>query len=285
MPLTVTPSGQACGAAVTGVDLSQPISADLAGEIRAHWLTHHVLAFPGQQLDDDALEAFTLAFGGFGEDPFIAPLPGRSHIIAVERKADETAPLFAENWHSDWSFQAVPPAGTCLYGITIPPIGGDTLFANQHAALDAMPDALRARIEGRIAIHSAKRAYAPDGMYGGGDKGRSMDIRPSEAANATQRHPIIRAHPETGREGLFSCFGYIIGIEGMDDAEAVPLLIELYQWQGSEAFQYRHRWSAGTLLMWDNRSVLHCATGGYDGHDRLLHRTTIRGVQPATALN
>ncbi len=278
MALTVVPSGQACGAAVTGIDLAQPLSGDAVAEIRAHWLNHHVLSFPGQRLDDDALEAFTIAFGGFGDDPFIAPIPGRSHIIAVERAADERSPLFAENWHSDWSFQAVPPAGTCLYGVTIPPVGGDTLFANQHAALAAMPDAMRARLEGRIALHSAKRAYAPEGMYGAADTGRSMDIRPSREAEAMQRHPLIRRHPETGREGLFSCFGYIVGIEGMDDAEALPLLIELYAWQGREAFQYRHRWAAGTLVMWDNRSVLHCATGGYDGHHRRLHRTTISGV-------
>jgi taurine dioxygenase len=274
--LSITPSDQACGATVTGVDLSRPISADLAAEIRAAWLEHHVLAFPDQTLSDDDLERFTLAFGGFGDDPFIAPIAGRNHIIAVERKADERSPLFAENWHSDWSFQAKPPAGTCLYGLTIPPIGGDTLFSNQHTALDAMPDAMRARLEGRMAIHSAKRAYAPEGMYGQGDSAaRSMDIRPSRDAEAEQTHPIIRPHPETGRLGLFSCFGYIIGIEGMDDAEALPLLIELYHWQGREVFHYRHRWKAGMLVMWDNRSVLHAATGGYDGYDRLLHRTTI----------
>ena len=273
--IRIEPSGQACGASVTGVDLSKPLTPDEVAEIRAAWLKHHVLAFPGQQMNDDDLERFTDAFGGFGEDPFIAPIPGRKHVIAVKRKADETAPLFAENWHSDWSFQARPPAGTCLYGITIPPVGGDTLFANQHAALDAMPKEMRAKLEGRIAIHSAVKAYAPDGQYGARDKGRSMDIRPSADAARTQTHPLIRRHPETGREGLFSCFGYIIGIEGMDEAESTPLLLQLYQWQSREAFQYRHKWQPGMLVMWDNRSVLHAATGGYDGHDRVLHRTTI----------
>jgi taurine dioxygenase len=274
--IRVVPSGEACGASVTGLDLSKPVSADLASEIRAAWLRHHVLAFPNQQMSDDDLECFTLAFGGFGNDPFIAPIPGRSHVIAVKRKADETSPLFAENWHSDWSFQARPPAGTCLYGITIPPVGGDTLFANQHAALDAMPAALRQRLEGRMAIHSAKRAYAPEGAYGDKDRAkRSMDIRPSRDAEATQLHPIIRRHPETGREGLFSCFGYIIGIEGMPEPESTPLLIELYAWQSRREFVYRHKWRPGMLVMWDNRSLLHAATGGYDGHERLLHRTTI----------
>ena len=275
--MKLEPSGQACGAIVTGVDLTQPLTDAAVAAIRAAWLTHHVLAFPGQRLSDDDLERITLDFGGFGDDPYIAPIPGREHIVAVRRDAGETSPLFAENFHSDWSFQARPPAGTCLYGLTIPPMGGDTLFADQHKALDAMPDVLRVRLERRIAIHSAGRAYAPDGFYGEGDVARrSMDIRPSPTANQTQRHPIIRHHPETGRLGLFSCFGYIIGIEGMDDADAVPLLIELYQWQTRPEFLYRHAWQPGMLLMWDNRSVLHAATGGYDGHDRLLHRTTIK---------
>jgi len=271
----VTSSGQACGASVAGVDLSKPLAPDDVKAVRAAWLKHHVLAFPDQHMSDDDLERFTIAFGGFGHDPFIAPIPGRKHVISVQRLANEKSPLFAENWHSDWSFQARPPAGTCLYGITIPPIGGDTLFANQHAALDAMPKAMRAKLEGKMAIHSAKRAYAPEGQYGEKDKGRSMDIRPSREAEKTQLHPLIRNHPETGREGVFSCFGYIIGIEGMPDEEAVPLLLELYQWQGRDEFQYRHKWKPNMLLMWDNRSVLHAATGGYDGHDRILHRTTI----------
>jgi taurine dioxygenase len=277
--ISVTPSGQACGASVTGLDLGAPLSPQQVAEIRAAWLEHHVLAFPDQTLSDDDQERFTVAFGGFGDDPFIAPIPGRKHVIAVKRLANETSPIFAEAWHSDWSFQARPPAGTCLYGITIPPVGGDTLFANQHAALEAMPKDLRARLEGRMAIHSAKKAYAPEGSYGEGDVARrSMDIRPSREAEATQLHPLIRAHPETGRLGLFSCLGYIIGIDGMSDEEALPLLLELYHWQGREQFHYRHRWQKNTLLMWDNRSVLHAATGGYDGHDRLLHRTTIAGV-------
>lgn len=274
--MRIEPSGQACGARVTGVDLSAELSDGLVADIREAWLAHHVLAFPGQRMDDDALERFTLAFGGFGEDPFIAPIPGRRHIIAVERSADETSPIFAETFHSDWSFQARPPAGTCLYGLVIPPVGGDTLFQNQHLALERMPDPLRARVEGLKAIHSAQKAYAPDGFYGEKDApDRAMTIRPSVEARQTQLHDFVRAHPETGRPGLFGCLGYIIGFEDMDEAEALPLLGELYGHQSEEAFRYRHRWEPDMLLMWDNRSLLHAATGGYAGHHRLLHRTTI----------
>jgi len=276
MKLNITPSGQACGAAITGIDLSKELSADTIADIRAAWLEHHVVAFPDQRLSDDDLERFTLYFGPFGDDPYIAPIEGRDHIIAVKRAADETSPIFAEAWHTDWSFQKVPPAGTCLFGITIPPHGGDTLFANQHKALDDMPDELRDRLNDKTAIHSAGGAYGRKGFYGDDDtESRSMDIRPSDDAHATYNHPIFRAHPETGRPAIFGTAGYITGFEGMDPETSSELLFELYRWQTRPEFQYRHEWQPDTLLMWDNRSVLHMATGGYAGHDRLLHRTTI----------
>ena len=102
-----------------------------------------------------------------------------------------------------------------------------------------------------------------------------MAIRPSEAAMATQRHPLIRVHPETGRAGIFGCVGYIIAVDGLDDDEGRELLTELVRWQGRDEFVYRHRWEPDMLVMWDNRSVLHRATGGYNGFERVLHRTTI----------
>ncbi len=273
--MRVEPSGEACGATVSGIDLAGELSPELVAAIRAAWLEHRVLAFREQTMDDDALERFTLAMGGFGEDPFFAPIAGRAHIAAIRREADETTPLFAENWHSDWSFLARPPAGTCLLAIDIPPVGGDTLFADQHAAWDALPDSRKRELEELVSVHSARYAYAPSGTYGEKDAGRSMDIRPSNAAMATQNHPLIATHPETGRRGFFSTFGYIIGIEGMPDTEALPLLRELYAWQTRDEFVHHRRWEQGMLVLWDNRAVLHRATGGYEGHRRELHRTTI----------
>ena len=276
MPLTITPTGQACGATVTGLDLTEPLSPEQVAEIRAAWLEHHVLVFPDQAMSDDDLERFTLYFGPFGEDPYIAPMPGRDHVIEVKREADETSRIFADSWHTDWSFQEKPPAGTCLFGITIPPQGGDTHFCNQHAVLEAMPAEMRSKLEGKVAIHSAQRGYAPDGILGDDDVAvRSMDIRPSKDAYATQPHPIIRKHPETGREAVFGAFGYILGFEGTSEDESNALLAELYQLQSREEFLYCHTWQPNMLLMWDNRSLLHKATGGFEGHARLLHRTTI----------
>jgi taurine dioxygenase len=273
--IRVEPSGEACGAVMTGVDLAGELPADLVAQIRAAWLEHRVLAFRDQTMDDDALERFTIAMGGFGEDPFFAPIEGRSHIAAIRREAEETSPLFAENWHSDWSFLPQPPAGTCLLAIDIPPIGGDTLFADQHAAWEALPEQRQRELRTLIAIHSARHAYAPRGTYGVSDKGRSMDIRPSDSAMATQAHPLIATHPETSRRGFFSALGYIIGIEGMPEDKAMPLLRELYAWQTRDEFVHRRTWEPGMLVIWDNRAVLHRATGGYEGHRRELHRTTI----------
>ncbi len=275
MGVQVDPSGGACGARITGIDLKAPLDSATVAAIRSAWLEHHVLSFPDQFLNDDELERFTLSFGQFGEDPFFAPIAGRQHIAAIRREAHEQTPLFAENWHADWSFQARPPSGTCLNAMEVPPVGGDTLFANQHLAWEALSPAKQARYADLIAIHSAKLPYAPDGTYGAKDKGRSMDIRPSEAAFATQTHPLVPVHPETGRRGFYSTLGYIIGIEGMAQDQAIALLMELQAWQGDDRFVFAQKWEPGMLVMWDNRSVLHKATGGYEGYRRELHRTTI----------
>ena len=275
MPMTITPQAAPCGATVRGIDLRQPLGTDTVAELRHAWLQHQVLAFPDQELSLDDLERVALHFGPFGTDPFFGSVPGHPHIAQVRRDADEKSALFAETWHSDWSFLPTPPQATLLYGNVIPPLGGDTLFANQVAAWDALPAAMKERLRELKGIHSARRGYARDGMYGERDRGRSMAIRFGDDALATQTQPIARVHRETGRTALFVSPGYTIGVEGLDDTHAQPLLMELFRHQASEQFIYRHRWSAGMLVMWDNRSVVHAATGGYDGHARLLHRITL----------
>ena len=124
MGMTIRLSRQASCATVTGADLSEALGQSLVSDIRQAWVGQGVLVFPDQSLSDDDLERFTGYFGDFGEDPFLQPIPGRGHIIAIQRKADETSSLFAETWHTDWSFQNNPPAGTCLYRITITESGG-----------------------------------------------------------------------------------------------------------------------------------------------------------------
>lgn len=279
--LTIKPIDAPCGAVIVGVDLSAGLAAEEIAEIRSAWLEYHVLVFPEQELNNADIERFVLSFGRFGEDPFFDPIKGHNHIAAIRRDADEKTPLFADNWHTDWSFQVKPPIGTCLYGIKIPASGGDTLFANQQLAFAKLPADFKARIEHLTAIHSAASAYSPDGLYSDkleSNAGRSMDIVVSEVARETQIHPLIRPHTETGKPAIYSTAGYIQGFVELGADESKALLAELYAYQGSAEFVYRHKWEKNMLVLWDNRSVLHKATGGYDGHDRLLHRATISQV-------
>lgn len=275
MTISIEPSGASCGAVIRGIDLSAGLGASDVAELRRAWLTHQVIGIAGQSLSLEDLERFAAALGPDGLDPYIDSIPGHPRVVEVRREADETAPVFAEAWHSDWSFLDTPPAGTLLYGKVIPPVGGDTLFANQYAAYDALSDAMKSGIADLQAVHSARRSYSPEGIYGKRDSGRSMAIRYSQEATATRLHPLVKAHPETGRRALFVNFGYTIGIQGMGAADATALLTELFTHQTRPEFVYRHRWSSGLVTLWDNRCVLHSATGGYQGHRRLLWRITI----------
>ena len=277
MGLHVKNTEASFGAFVTGVDLTRELSSDLVAELRSLWLKHKVLVFPEQQMNNKDLERFSLYFGEFGEDPFLGHIDGHQNIAAIQRNADETTPIFAENLHSDWSFLDVPPAGTCLFGITIPPMGGNTVFADQVAAYENLPDNLRDKADSLVAIHSAEKGYAPDGKFGASDqaKGRSMKIITNDSARRQTEHPFVRTHHETGQKALFSSAAYIQGFVGFDRQESQELLDMFYEYQSAKQVLYSHKWSADMLVIWDNRSLLHAATGGYDGYDRLLHRTTI----------
>lgn len=277
MKLHIEKTDGACGAVVRGLDLTQTLNAEQVAQLRQTWLQHHVLVFPEQDLSDDDLERFSLCFGEFGDDPFLPTIEGRANIVELARRADETSSIFADAWHTDWSFKPVPPAGTCLFSLQVPPHGGDTGFINQQKALADMPAELRQRLEGKYALHSAKVAYAPDGLYGESDQSsdRTMKIIYSDEANDVQRHPIIRRHPETGEEAIYGCFGYIMSVDGMSKEDSDQLLMDLYLWQTRQEFQYTHQWQEKMLVIWDNRSVLHKASGGYEGYARRLHRTTI----------
>ncbi len=273
--MNVVPQPAGFGAQVRGVDLSRLLSKGDVAEIRNAWLQHQVLAFPDQRMQIDDIERFAESVGPYGVDPYFEAIAGHPHVAQVKREADEQSPIFAESWHSDWSFLASPPAATVLYGNVIPPVGGDTLFANQYAAWDALPNATKSLLKDKQGIHSARRGYSREGQYGEKDIGRSMAIRYSDTALATQLQPIARVHPETGRVALFVSMGYTIGIDGMTEAESTPVLMELFAHQSKPEFIYRHRWAQNMLVMWDNRCVIHAATGGYQGHRRLLHRITV----------
>jgi len=283
MTITVTPQPSGFGAHISGVDLSVPLDARAKAELVAAWAAHGVIAFPDQKLSLEAQEAFTLALGAFGEDPFVKPMPGHAHILELRREPDETAPNFGSGWHSDWSFQATPPSATILHAKVIPPVGGDTLFADCTAAFAALSPAMQKLCSGLNAVHSARLPYGRDGAYANETGTRTMQIITGEAAEGTQIHPLVRVHPLTGQPALYCSPTYTIGLEGMTSDEGYAILGFLFKHITQPQFIYRHHWAPDMLLMWDNRRMLHFAEGGYDGHLRLLHRTTVAGEAPIAA--
>ncbi|MDB5476303.1 MAG: alpha-ketoglutarate-dependent taurine dioxygenase [Phenylobacterium sp.] len=272
------PSG--FGAEIVGLDLTRPLSRQALAEVKAAWAKHAVVAFPDQPLSLDQLEAFTQAIGAFGEDPFIRPMPGHPNVLELRREPDERATNFGAGWHSDWSFQPSPPAATLLHSEVVPPVGGDTLFCDCTRAYDALSDSMKAMLAPLRAVHSATRAYGTEGVFAKETAKRTLQIVVSPEADKSLSHPLVRTHPVTGRKALFISPVYTVGVEGMTREEGAAILGYLFQHMTQDAFIYRHRWRPRMLLMWDNRCTMHFAEGGYDGHLRVMHRTTVAGDVP-----
>ncbi|HEX2560183.1 TauD/TfdA family dioxygenase [Phenylobacterium sp.] len=278
--LVVEPCENGFGARITGLDLTRPLDGETLAQVKAAFARHGVVSFPDQPLSLEQLEAFTLQMGPFGEDPFIAPMAGHPNVLELRREPDEKATNFGAGWHSDWSFQPQPPAATLLHAKVVPPVGGDTLFADCTRAYDTLSETMKQVLAPLRAVHSAARPYGTKGVFARETEKRTMQIITSQEAEKTQVHPLVRTHPVTGRKALFVSPVYTVGIEGMTEKEAGAILGFLFAHMTQPEFIFRHKWAEGTLLMWDNRCTVHFAEGGYDGHLRLMHRTTVAGDTP-----
>ncbi len=278
--LRVTPGPDGFGASIEGVDLAKGLSSTDRDLVLAAFARHSVVWFRDQPLPHEQLEALSLQLGAFGQEPYAAPLPGHPHILEVRREPEERVAIFGAGWHSDWSFLEQPPAATLLHAKIIPPVGGDTLFADGSRAWEALSPADQRALEGLRTFHSAAGPYGPEGYFAKETGRVGMTIYSSPEAEKRFSHPMVRTHPVSGRKSLFISPGYTVGVEGMDPAESAPLLARLFAHMIEDRFVLRHSWAADTLTMWDNRCVLHHATGGYDGHRRVLHRTTLVGERP-----
>lgn len=287
MRLRITPLDAGLGATVTNIDLSQPLSADTATALRRAWLDHIVLIFHAQPLTDPQLLAFARNFGALEFPPSTllnySQGPGQKDDIPLEINVisnvkENGKPIgqlgSAEaRWHTDTPFVERPPSASILHALKIPPAGGNTSFLNMYAALDALPPHTRARIEGRRCKHDS--SHTSDGVL-------RHDF--TESADASDcpgpLHPLIRTHPETGREALYLGKRMNAHIEGLPVPDSDALLDEIWTAAVRPDFIHEHVWTVGDVVMWDNRCAMHRRAAFDDKEPRIMHRSQVRGDVP-----
>ncbi|MCQ3811807.1 MAG: TauD/TfdA family dioxygenase [Acidimicrobiia bacterium] len=272
--MTVAPVGGCIGAEIAGVDLSEDLADEVVAEIREAWLDHLVVFFRDQQLSLDQLSAFARRIGTPGRYPFVPGLPDHPEIIEVKKLPHETI-NFGGIWHTDTAYLERPPMASMLLAREVPAAGGDTEFANMYAAFDALSDGLKDFLRGLSAVNSSALA----------DVSKTREDRIAEAGYEAGEdfeaiHPVVRTHPETGRQSLYVNVAHTARFEGMTEEESRPLLRYLFAHQSRSEFTCRFRWEVGSLALWDNRCAMHNPINDYHGQLRVMHRITFEGDEP-----
>ena len=265
----------ALGAELSGIDLAAGLSSAQAAEVKEALLAHQVIFLRGQDLTPQQFLHFAQAMGEPVEYPFVKGIEGFPHIIEVKKLEHETS-NFGGIWHSDTTYLDQPPMGSMLLAREVPPYGGDTLFASQYAAYDALSDTMKKLLAGLKGISSSAKADVSktreDRIKEGGKQEAPKEYRTA--------HPVVRTHPETGRKALYVNIAHTAGIEGMTDAESAPLLQFLFEHQVKPEFTCRFVWEPNAIAFWDNRCVQHNPVNDYHGFRRVMHRITLQGDKP-----
>jgi len=269
------PVSPAVGAEITGVDISQTLDDQTVAEIRAALLEHVVVFFRDQILTPESLLAFARRFGNLSRYPFVKGMDDYPDVVEVVKREDEIH-NFGGIWHSDTTYLDCPPLGSVLYAVEIPPVGGDTLFANMYRAYETLSDGMKEFLDGLKAVNSAQKADAAVGRLK-----RASERPGGEDPSAVEAvHPVVRTHPETGRKALFVNRGHTVKIDGFTEEESRPILEYLYAHQTRPEFTCRFRWTPGAVAFWDNRPAQHNAINDYQGHRRVMQRVTLAGDRP-----
>jgi alpha-ketoglutarate-dependent 2,4-dichlorophenoxyacetate dioxygenase len=284
MDFTVRKLTPNAGVEISGLDLRQPLDPDTMAEVRKVWLDNVVVVFPEQPIDDEQQIAFSRQVGKLELINMSAlQMPGKPEIYRATNldENDEFLPpdhpvmqVNHDNrkWHSDSSFKLVPAMASLLHARIVPPVGGDTAFANMAAAYEALSDDMKAKLEGLVAVHN----------FYWSRRDVQVTAFTQEETNALPptRHPVVRRHPETGRRALY-VGSHTESIEGMEWDEGRALIDSLIEHATQREFVYQHAWGVGDLVWWDNRAALHCGTPfDITRHKRRLHRTTVAGTGP-----
>ncbi|HAT36004.1 MAG TPA: TauD/TfdA family dioxygenase [Rhodospirillaceae bacterium] len=281
--IRVIPSGDACGAEIAGIDLSDGLDDASFAVIDEAVNVHSVVVLRGQSITPEHHIELSDRLGGIVPHAFSEFChPDYPQIFRISNLIEGDKPLGYEKagitWHSDQSYIDTPPRCTTMYAIEVPEkdgkIFGDTLFASAAAAYDALSDTMKEKLDGLVAVHQfAARKRRP-----GRDKELSAE---QKAANPDVFHPVVRTHPFTGRKCIYVLEGECTGIVGMADEEAVPLIKQLSDHTVRPEFIYRHKWQQGDVIIWDNCSLQHRAENDYDRPlRRHMHRTSINGTKP-----
>lgn len=266
------------GAEAVGIDLAQPVSAETKDVLNRAFVEHGVLVIRNQELSPRQVLAAVELFGPVFHQHntrFALPECQQIHYISnQDRFPDGKRYIPGEGWHTDHSNDTRPPKATVLHAVKLPDQGGDTQFANMAAAYEALPAATRARLAGLMAIHVYQSSHSARKLM------ELSETNKERVPNAVL-HPVVRVHPENGRKSIYINPIRIEGIVGLDHKEALPLLDQLLDHATQPAFQYRHEWRPGDLVLWDNRCLLHKANGDYDMEQtRYLYRVMLQGDVP-----
>jgi len=276
--LEITPISGALGAEIRGVNLAEDLGDAIIHEIRQALLDYLVIFFRDQELTPEQHIRFAKKFGTLDEHDFVRGLPEHPEILRLVREADEKGHNFGGSWHSDVTYQEAPSLGSVLYALDVPPVGGDTLFANQYLAYETLSAGMKDLLDGLICVHCAKRIFGLESLSS--KSFQNMIVEQSAKADTEMEHPVVRTHPETGRKGLFVNVNFSTRFKEMTVAESAPLMNFLFEHSHKEAFTCRFKWQKGSVAFWDNRSVMHLALNDYNGHRREMHRVTVAGDRP-----
>lgn len=270
---------------VEGVNLADDHGAGEIKEIRDALMVHGILVFHGQEMTNEEHVRFSQKFGP-SEIHTVKQylLEGFPEIIALSNRGDKGTKPIANGgayWHSDITYKARPPMGSILYGLEVPPEGGDTLYCDMAAAYDNLSDAMKEQIEGLKAVHSYLPRFMASRQIDEGFQDNKFELSDEQKAELVEVvHPIVRTHPENGRKALFINEGFTVRVEGMDEGEGQALLDELNAHTTQDRHIYAHGWSAGDVVFWDNRVTMHKATDYDRQYARRMHRTTVQGDVP-----
>src|SRR5690606_38496931 len=254
----------ALGAEISDIDLRNPLDAAQAAAVRQALLDHQVIFLRDQDLTPQQFLDFANAMGTPIEYPFVKGLEGFPQIIEVKKLEHERS-NFGGIWHSDTTYLQEPPMGSMLLSREIPPYGGDTLFANQYLAYEALSDTMKRLLDGLMGISTSAKADV--------SRTREDRIKSDGKQEASQdyiaEHPIVRTHPETGRKALYVNVAHTAGIKGMSDQESASLLSFLFEHQVKPEFTCRFAWSPNAIAFWDNRCAMHNPINDYHGFRRI----------------